>query len=80
METRTFTATLAQLQRLSAALKVHGIDFDPSQPTGEGKADGFDVSWTISPGKVVITMKDHPFMEEGLFWKRLSATLGTPIT
>jgi hypothetical protein len=75
MTTRTFPATPTQIQSLSTLLAEHNITIDPTQPKGEEKTGGWDVSWTLAPDSITISLIKSPFLESGLFWAKVQSAL-----
>jgi len=73
--TRTFTVTPEKLRDLSAYLRGHGLNLDPSAPQGEAIQNGWDVQWTIQGDQMTVTVAKHPFAAEGIFWNRLDSLL-----
>jgi hypothetical protein len=75
MDTRKFPATTEQLLKLADKLKAEGIVLDPTKPSGEASADGFDISWEIDADSITVNVLKHPFGEEGIFFSRLADAL-----
>ena len=74
-DSRTLQVTSRQLDGLVAYLKGHGLTVDPSQPHGECKTGGWDVSWDITPGQITINLIHHPFLAEPIFWSHIENAL-----
>jgi hypothetical protein len=58
------------------------LKLDPTQPHGEEKTGGWDVSWDIShiidPNgmmEITINLIHHPFLEAGAFWSKIENAL-----
>jgi hypothetical protein len=75
MTTRTFSTTPTQIQSLSTLLAEHGIVIDPTQAKGEERTGGWDVSWTLSPTSITISLIKSPFLESGVFWSKVQTAL-----
>ncbi len=79
-DTRTYATTPEKLQALATMLASHGVTIDPTQPSGEEKADGWDIQWTSpAPGQTAFTVVKHPFAEEGILWGKLGGVLGPSV-
>jgi hypothetical protein len=75
MDSRTFEVTPEQLAGLVAMLAGHGFTIDPTQPTGELKTGGWDISYSLAPGEVTIDLVKHPWLEESAFWAKIENVL-----
>ena len=77
MDTRSFPVTEDQLDQVAAFLRGHGLQFDPSIPTGEQKQGGWDIAWSIEspPLTLTITLVQHPFLESSAFWAKVGNVL-----
>jgi hypothetical protein len=78
-DTKTFNASANSRDAIGILLATHGVNLDATQPTGDVQANGWDIAWsTPAPGKIAITVNKHPFLEESLFWSKLTEILGEP--
>lgn len=75
-DTKTFPCTEEQLATLAGDLAQHGVTIDLSH-AGEACESGWDIAWVFpDTAHVSITVKKHPFAEEGFFWSKLEGIFG----
>lgn len=80
MDTKTFRSTPQTLDQMAKMLRGHGVIVDPSQPSGEVTAAGWDVAWsTPQSDQIALTVKTHPFAQESFLWSKLAAILGPTV-
>lgn len=76
MTTRSYAITPDKLAAVAAKLKSHGFAFDPTQTSSTAEARGFHLQWMLKPKQIDITLTQHPFGEEGFFWRAVEDELG----
>jgi hypothetical protein len=72
------TYLLSDPAAVAAKVKAAGGPaLDPTQATGEASADGVTLSWSISQGKILITIIRKPWMiAYSAIWSHVDAALG----
>lgn len=63
---------------LAARIKsLNGPAIDPSQPTGEAKVHGCDLTWVIAGGQITVTVVSKPmFATYGMVFGKLDELFG----
>jgi hypothetical protein len=57
-----------------------GPAIDPTQPTGQASAEGITIGWSISYGKILITILHKPWVAPySTIWSHIEAILGNPV-
>jgi len=76
MDTRTYCCTDPQLATLEHELARHGLTVDLSKD-GEATQGKWDISWhLIDSTHISVTVKNHPFAQEGFFFSKLESIFG----
>lgn len=74
MDSKTYACTPAQLGKLTTTLAGHGLVVDLTKD-GEIVNGKWDVAWTVQPDSLTLTVKNHPFAQEGFFWNKVTEAL-----
>lgn len=75
-DARIFTCTPTQFQSLATALAAHGLAIDTTKPSGEVVDGKWDIAFAYNGSSALsITVKNHPFAEENMFWDKVQDSL-----
>jgi membrane-bound inhibitor of C-type lysozyme len=75
-DTNTYACTPDKLTALAAELAQNGITVDLTKD-GEVVDGKWDVAWALTASTITLTVKSHPFLEEGIFWSKVESALAS---
>jgi hypothetical protein len=72
------TYSLSDPAAIAAKVKAAGGPaLDPTQAVGQASADGVTIGWSVSPGKILVTIISKPWVAPySAIWSHIDAVLG----